>query len=424
MIKNVSYTLLAKIVAMVFYLATDIVVARMLNIDGYSEWTYFYSVATMLGYVTWFGINASVKVFVSKQNDEKERTECLRAGLILRLLISIFFAVLIMALSYPFAKVLGYPDKYANLDKLILMSGAMVFTSSFTEFFKETSIGLERYKDVLIITTIEFGLNFLFSFMGICIYHNPTAVAAGYIIAGILELIAGCMIYRQYIVIDKDIKSKLDTARITALAKKIMKYAIPLVIISFGGMVLIEMDTVMLGMLSSREQVSVYAVAKKLCQKATHINYALCTGTMTAFSVITYETIVEKRKKFNKLCGINILVAVTVSLGFIIAGPLAIKILYGSEYREAGDVIRLLTPYYILYSISNFYSLFLDFHNKATFRSLCYVLTLVINLILNWMLIPPMGANGAAIATAVSLIPYTVLVIIQTEKIFAKYREK
>ena len=85
MIKNVSYTLLAKIVAMVFYLATDIVVARMLNIDGYSEWTYFYSVATMLGYVTWFGINASVKVFVSKQNDEKERTECLRAGLILRL---------------------------------------------------------------------------------------------------------------------------------------------------------------------------------------------------------------------------------------------------------------------------------------------------------------------------------------------------
>ena len=40
------------------------------------------------------------------------------------------------------------------------------------------------------------------------------------------------------------------------------------------------------------------------------------------------------------------------------------------------------------------------------------------------MLIPPMGANGAAIATAVSLIPYTVLEIIQTEKIFAQYREK
>lgn len=421
MIKNVSYTLLAKIVAMVFYFAIDVVIARILSIDGYSEWTYFYSISTMLGYVTWFGINASIKVFISKQKSEKEIKECFKAGTVLRLLVSIFFALIIMIFSKQIAKALGYPDKYANLDELILMSGAMVFASSFTEYFKEISIGLEKYKNVLIITTIEFGLNFLFSLIFVCLKHSTTMVALGYVVAGIVQVIAGFIIYKDSIILPKEEKLALDKEHIKNLAKKIMKYAIPLVVISFGGMVLIEMDTVMLGMLSSKKEVSVYAIAKKLCQKATHINYAICTGTMTAFSVLTYDTIVEKKKKFKKLGGINILVSLAVSFGFIILGPLAIKILYGEEYYKAGEVIRLLVPYYILYSISNFYSLFLDFHNKATYRSVCYLVTLFLNLVLNYFLIPPMGANGAAIATAVSLVPYTILVMIQTNVIFREY---
>lgn len=421
MIKNVSYTLLAKIVAMVFYFAIDVVIARMLSIDGYSEWTYFYSVATMLGYVTWFGINASMKVFVSKQKSEKEIKECFRAGNTLRLIISIFFALIIMLFSKQIAQALGFPIKYPTLDKLIFMSGAMVFASSFTEYFKEISIGLEKFKNVLIITSVEFGFNFLLSFIFICIKRDTTMVALGYIISGIIQMIVALVLYRNYIIVPKEERLTLDKDHTKSLVKKIMKYAIPLVVISFGGMVLIEMDTVMLGMLSSKKEVSIYAVAKKICQKATHINYALCTGTMTSFSVLTYNTVVEKRKQFKKLGTINILVAIAISLAFIVLAPFAIKILYGSEYAKAGEVMSLLVPYYILYSVSNFYSLFLDFHNKATYRSVCYLVTLFLNLALNYALIPPFGANGAAIATAISLVPYTVLVIIQSRVIFKEY---
>lgn len=52
---------------------------------------------------------------------------------------------------------------------------------------------------------------------------------------------------------------------------------------------------------------------------------------------------------------------------------------------------------------------------------MCYLVTLFLNLVLNYFLIPPMGANGAAIATAVSLVPYTILVMIQTNVIFREY---
>lgn len=412
-LKNISWMFLAKIVAMVFALAIDISAARLLGVENYAEWTFFYTSVTMLFYLTWLGINASVKVYISKQISVLDRNTCIHAGLILRVVISLIFSVLIFALSEWFSTILGYPEKYSNLFALFRCGSIMVFLNSFAEFFKEINIGLQKYRNMFLVTFVEFGSNFIFGLIGICIIKNVVGIAYGYILSGIMVLIIGFWELKNIQYQHKQISHKYKE-----LLKEIFRYAMPLAIISIGGMVLTEMDTFMLGIISTKQEVSMYSIAKQLCSKAAHINYALATGTLTSFSVINSNNRIEKKEKLKRISNLNLLITGFIAIVFIVVGPFAIEMVYGSNYRAAGNIMFWLVPYYILYSISTFFSLFLDFQGKAGIRSICYCSVLIINFILNWILIPEYGAIGAGIATGVSLIPYVLLVVIVTIKLF------
>lgn len=403
---------MAKIVAMLFAFMLDILLARILGVDDYAEWTFFYTTVTMMYYLAWFGINSSVKVLVSKQTTDLDTGVCIRAGLILRTLVSLIFSVAILACSKQIAIIFGYPEKYSNLLFLYKCAGAMVFLNSFAEFFKELNIGLQKYKNLFWVTLNEFGWNFLFGALGACLFKSVIGVAWGYLFSGIIILIAGFTGMGK-IRYDR----KTNGIKCRRMLKEIFRYALPLAVTGIGGMILTEMDTFMLGIISTKQQVSIYSIAKQLCSKAAHINYALATGTLTSLSVISAADREAKTAELKKISNVNLMITGFVSAAFIIAGPFAIRILYGNAYQGAGTILVWLVPYYILYSISTFFSMFLDFQGKAGVRSISYCLVLMINFILNWMLIPKYGAVGASIATGMSLLPYALIVLIITVRI-------
>lgn len=416
LIKNTSYSLLGKIIAMLFLVLLDVIAARMLSVENYAEWVFFFSILTMLFYVGWMGINTSAKVYVSKCVEARERDNCIRASLMLRTVFSIIIAILIIIIMPRVAGYLGYPYKYPELKTLLCMAAILVFFNSFTEFFKEIFIGLQKYKNLFIITACEYGGYFLFSVIMLLYSSVVQSIALGYAVSGICIFFLGFFLLRNEIGFwykNTDIHYKKYIA-------PVLKYAFPVAVISFGALILVEMDTFMLGLFSTKAEVANYSIAKSFCSKATHVNYALTVGTMTTFSVLTAENIIEKRKQFNKLNKINLLITFGISSVMVVFSTIAIVMLYGEEYRAAGTIMRLLVPYYALYSISNFYSTFLDFRGKATFRSICYISIIIINLALNYLLIPIYGAKGAAIATDISMVPYTVLVTIGAFKQFTK----
>lgn len=415
LIKNISWTFSAKLIAMLFFMAGDIFIARLLGVDDYAEWTFFYAIATMLFYLTWFGINASAKVFVSKQDRREGRQAYIKAGLVLRMAISSAFCILVFAMAGTIAARLGYPGKYPNLKSLLQCGSIIVFMNSFAEFYKEIGIGLQRYRTVFLVTLTEFGLNFALGFTGAYMTKTAAGVAFGYALSGTVVLVFGMFLLKNELCRGE---MRLQFSECLGHVREIFRYALPLAVINIAGMILVEMDTFMLGALSMKSEVATYSIAKQLCAKASHINYALATGSLTSFSIINEGNFTEKKKKFWKICGINASITLVVGLALFIVGPLVIKILYGAEYRYSGNILRWLVPYYVLYGISNYYSLFLDFQKKARARSICYCSAMAINLLLNWVLIPRYGAVGASVATSLSLVPYTFFVIIVTIRFF------
>lgn len=408
--KNISYSFLGKIIAMLFLTLLDVVAARLLGVDIYAEWVFFFSIATMLFYIGWSGINNSSKIFISKCKSDTEKINTLAATSLLRSAFSIFISLLIAYIMPHFAIRLGYPDKYPNLLWFLRFVPLMVFFNSFTEYFKELYMGFNRFKELFILTVAEYCGYFIFSVAGLLICRDVRLIAVGYLISGIVVSIVGWyMLIRDH----KDLfylLNKYFTQKIWPVAR----YAVPLVLVCFGGLILVEMDTFMLGLMSTKEDVAVYSIAKSLCSKATHVNYSLTVGVMTSFAIIDKENIQQKKRDFFKAVKMNTLVTAAVAICFQLFADLAVMILYGNEYSRTAGLLRLLTIYYVLYAISNFFSVFLNFRGQAGFRSICYMTIVVINFTLNYLWIPRYGAAGAAMATNLSLVPYTGLVIWQS----------
>ena len=418
--KSASYTLCGKITAMLLYMAFDIACARILAPEEYAEWVFFYAVLTMMFYIGWCGINTSAKVFVSKESNREGTARIIRVSFLLRLIVSTVISVIFVSISAPFADFLGFPDKYPNLYRLCILAGLLIFFNSFSEFFKELFMGLGDFKKLCGITILEFAGYFLWSLMFLLIFRRVEAAALGYVCSGVVVFAFGIVCLRH--ISTAGIQPRKEDEYCLTV-KKILEYAIPIVISSIGGMILVEMDTFMLGVLSTKAQVANYGIAKNLCSKATHVNYALTVGCMTSFSILTVENIKEKRSKLLKTSNCNLLISLSVVGTFLVLGTFMITLMYGGEYQEAGRILKYLTPYYFMYSVSTFFATFLDFQGKAKARSICYCTVVVLNLCLNLLFIPRFGAVGAAVATSLSLVPYTVLVVIITGRVINSYNK-
>lgn len=417
--KNISYTFAGKVIAALSMMLLDIVAARFLGVETYAEWAYFFSILTMLYYLGWFGIDESVRVHVSKCTNENELSDCLHASHAVRIVCSFLISLAIFAILPLFAGKLGYPQKYPNLLWLLGISGILVLLNSITDFYKSLFVGLSDFKRVYIITVVEYCGYFFFSVLFLLLFHSVKALAYGYLLGGLAVSVL------DFFSLNKSRPGFFGQFGLSCrrYIKPILTYAMPIMVLSIGSLVLVEMDTFMLGLFSTAENVATYNIAKNLCLKALHVNYTITVGTINSFAIIETANRKKQQKSFLKVAKISALVTAAVSFGFLLFAEIAIRVVYGSDYMQAATLLRALIPYYALAGISNFYASFMDLRGKVGFRSICYLSVALINFVLNYLWIPKFGVLGAAVATDISILPYSVMTIIVSYREWKKIEE-
>ena len=204
--------------------------------------------------------------------------------------------------------------------------------------------------------------------------------------------------------------------------KALLKYALPMLAISVGAVLLAELDVIMLGILGSKTDVSFYSIAKRLCDKATHLNESIAAGTVTSLAILNRDNLEERIAQFRKLDRMN--VAASAAAVAVLAGIaiVFIPVFYGAAYQGATLVMLTLLPYYVLIGISNLYGRMVDMYGGAWGRSAWFLSAIVLDLVLNCLLIPRWGAYGAALVTNLSLIPYTVYTVAALGRIYKTIR--
>ncbi len=158
-------------------------------------------------------------------------------------------------------------------------------------------------------------------------------------------------------------------------------------------------DKFMLKQMLNESEVGFYATALSLCNTWTFVLSAIIDSL--------YPTILQSfgrdSKLFDKrnrqLYAIVFYVAVTVSVVIsILAGPI-IRILYGESYKPATLPLRIITWYTAFSYLGIARNAWVVSYQKQSCLKYLYIGSAVINVILNAVLIPHMGASGAALAS-------------------------
>jgi len=418
---NTIYSFASKGVAMVFFFATDIFLARILPISVYGEWSYFYALIVVCFWFCWMGINASSRVYIAEEAEKNELLlTCIRTTFIIRIISGAGVAIalfVIAPLIYPFFKSQTYPD----LGILFSLAAFIVFFNSINEYIKSIWIGLRKQKYLFWQTLTEFLCLFLIVFGLVSLYRASFFIGISYIASFFLSSIVGIVILIYYVK-KNHISDTMKPA--PGYWKKIVKYAIPLWIMSIGAVIQLEIGAIMVGALNTPEEVAVYSVAKKISDKAIHINLAYIFSIIPAFAVITSENVQDKLSLLKKSIIINTGIAIITALVLLGTGMFLVTILYGEQYTKSTEVLFMFIPYYFLFALASIFFHFLEYQKIVFARNLAFFGMVVINIALNYILIPNFGALGAAIASSISVFPFLLTVIVISVRLLRSYAIK
>jgi len=183
------------------------------------------------------------------------------------------------------------------------------------------------------------------------------------------------------------------------LVVPILKAAWPLSLAAIFGMLLVNIDTVMIGWFKDAEYVGFYSAAQKPIALLYILPSLIVGGFFPALAKFAGKHTEKFREVFEKALTMIITLAFPIALGIILTAEQIISFVYGEEYLAAAAPLRILAvtvlaafPVGII--IHAFFA-----HNKQSKLVSLWGAGVVMNIALNLILIPRQGITGAAWAS-------------------------
>ena len=214
-------------------------------------------------------------------------------------------------------------------------------------------------------------------------------------------------------------KSQLEIRR---HIKPIFTFFVTSIAISFYT----NIDILMVGFWSGDVQVGYYSAALKIRTAAATIVTILSAILLPRLSYYAQN---GRHKEFNNLLeksfNYAILTAMPLVLFFSICSTRSVILLAGSEFNDAGLILRFLMPTVLFAGLSNVTGTQLlvpyGYENKLL---ISIIVGAIVDIVLNVLLIPKYAAQGAAIATSITelivLLAQTTMSIGQIRKIVCR----
>ncbi len=192
---------------------------------------------------------------------------------------------------------------------------------------------------------------------------------------------------------------------------------IPFIVISGMYVVNNRADVIMLGAMSGVQSAGVYAVAST---GAELVIFVLATVNLVIAPTVAslYKTGDRKRLQqvVTKSARLVLLATLPLALALIMFGHWFLLVFFGAEFTEGATALALLSLGQLINAAMGSVGLLLNMTGYERKTAIGVGLAAVLNIILNALLIPLWGLNGAAIATFTSLVAWNVLLFIQVYK--------
>lgn len=398
-LKESIWSVLAKAVAGVFSFVTFLCLARFLGPSEYGTLSIFISVLLIAKMVLDGGISQGNSLLVAKANQENPGgiRPVLLKSLQLRMIVNILFVLLCVAL-FPFLKRMLVVVRLEHLTVYLIV--AVVLGVS-VDFFKYNAQGMHRLFFSFVFNLIEYGL-FMFAACWLAFNHQSVRVLlGGYCMSYCVTLVIISLITFCFLNLREG-----ERADVTPSFSAVWKSSYPFILLYASAYLFAEADTYMLGVLAGSEEAGYYSVAKQYKYIAVFA-VSVGMGIGPAFINFKKDRCNLSRVFWRSICYCA-LFYVTFAFIIFFLNKWFVITFYGKQFLPAAPILKVISLFVIMFSLSAVIGNALDYMGYARQRALLYMISFIINILLNLVLIPRFNGLGAAISSLISFTPFFV----------------
>jgi O-antigen/teichoic acid export membrane protein len=163
-------------------------------------------------------------------------------------------------------------------------------------------------------------------------------------------------------------------------------------------------DALLLSLLATQAAVGVYGAAYRLLETTTLVPYSVAAAFSAMFTYLESHQKQSLSDAFGRAAKLGCLLLFPFAIAFAtLAGPIC-SLVYGPHFNSAAPVLRALAPTVLLLGLTTIMIALLVARGDPWRVSRPLAVTVGTNVVLNLVLIPSMGALGAAVAMLGSIL--------------------
>jgi O-antigen/teichoic acid export membrane protein len=383
---------------------------RILTPADYGRLAMVTLVATIMSLILEFGLRSAFFRFYFQHEEAEERRKLTGTTLIFLLVAALLIlAPLVFSISY-----LSLPV-FKDAALLPLIQIALIGT-----FFDLGSVipfsifrAEQRATQYAVLSLLRFFINTVLNIVAVVVLYWGVA---GVIYANLLTAVLFFLICLALTM--RSIRWVIDFG----LLKRLLVFGLPLVPAYLAGWALTFSDRFFLERYADLAQVGVYAIGYSI---ASVLNMVMGWFN-TAWLPYCYSVAEQPGAKqfYARMLTYALTLFTLVAIGLSLFSPEVLYLLAPPSYHGAARVVPLITLAYLFYEANYLIAFGLDLTGKTSYYGLIVGIAAVLNLLLNFSLIPPFGMMGAAVATALSYMSLMVVAYLIVRRIYPVRYEK
>jgi O-antigen/teichoic acid export membrane protein len=183
-------------------------------------------------------------------------------------------------------------------------------------------------------------------------------------------------------------------------SRYLMVVGLPLSLSALSIVIYTRIDQVMLESMVGAHAVGLYSAATTLCYAWTFVPMALITSLMA--TVVGARNTEEQADMIRMLFLIILIVMLPIVGFYLLFGGQLLTMLFGAGFSEASAIVPLCTFTALCSVLGTLSMRVMVLYSGYRFIAFKMPLVALVNIVLNWMLIPRYGIAGAAMSTLVA----------------------
>lgn len=391
--RSVGDVVAAQVVSAVFTLATAVVTMRVLGPHEYGVYAIVFGFATMAALLCDLGLSMSGARFVAERFESRGAVaRVARDALGLKIGLSVVVAVAIAILAGPIAHLLGADGGTLPLRLMAIAAAAQAIFASAVG----TLNAVRRTRVSLVAVCAESVAESLGTGTAVLLAGTATAAAGG----RLMGYGAGAIV--SVVLMARALGLRRPGPRVVG-HRDLLRYAGAIAVVEGAFVMFTRIDSVLLGPLAGPAAAGRFDAVVRIATLLQYPGLAVAIALSPRFAG---KVAAGDRALLGRALGhlllLQAVLVIPVALWFGSAARLGL----GSGYVACGTVAMAMSPYLLLWGLAPLLTMTATYAGQARRRVPAAVATVIINVVLDLVLIPRLGAVGAAVGTDVAFAVY------------------